>query len=138
MPPWFPAAAIVLLSALMLAAHLGRLEAHMVEHVDRQVNHLKGVIDMTAQDTLNAAVAQIRKGTSEVVAKIGDLQAQVDAGVPAEELDFTELSAAAQALDDIVAVAPAAVPDVEQPAEVPDVEPPAEVVGDDVADDDEV
>lgn len=127
MPSWFPAAAIVLLSALILAAHLGRLEAHMVEHFDRQVNHLKGVIAMTAQDAVNAAVAQIRKGTSEVVAKIAGLQSQVDAGVPAEQLDLTELAAAAQALDDIVADAP--VDPV--PAEVP-----AEVVGDDS--DDEV
>lgn len=71
---------------------------------------------MTAQDTLNAAVAQIRKGTAEVVARIAGLQAQVDAGVPAEELDFTDLNAAAQALDDIVADAP---PADDAPADVP-------------------
>ena len=85
MPDWLAAVAAVLLSALILSAHVRRVETHMVEHVDRQVNHLKGVIDMSGQDTVKA---------------------QVDAGVPAEELDFSELTAAAQALDDIVPDAP--------------------------------
>lgn len=114
---------VVALSALILGVHITRTESHLVEHVDRQVKHLERFTMSAAQDALNAAVAQVRKGTQEVVAKIADLQAQVDAGVPSEELDLSGLAEAAQALDDIV-------PDV--PAEVPADEPPAEVVGDPV------
>jgi hypothetical protein len=41
------------------------------------------------------------------VAKIADVQAQLDAaGVPAEQVDLTALTAAAQALDDVVADEP--------------------------------
>lgn len=103
MPGWLPAVIAVVLSALAVSAHIGRVEAHLVEHFDRQVKHLRGVIAMSSQDAVNAVVAQIRKGTAEVVGRIADLQAQVDAGQP---VDLTELAAAAQALDDIVADAP--------------------------------
>lgn len=121
MPDWL-AVAVVLVAALILAAHLGRLESHMVEHVDRQINHMKGFAMTTSQDAVNAVVAQVRKGTAEVVGKIAALQAQVDAGVPTEQLDLTELSAAAQALDDIVpdaVVDPAPVDPVDVPVDVP-------------------
>lgn len=120
MPDWLPAVIAVLLSALALGHLIGRAEAHIVEHIDRQINHLRKVIAVTAQDTVNAAVAQIKKGTAEVLLRLSELQGQVDAGVPAEELDLSALTEAAQALDDIVADAPAEVPE----------ELPAEVVGD--------
>jgi seryl-tRNA synthetase len=81
---------------------------------------------MSTQETINAVVAQLNKVRLEVtdardalMAKIADLNVQIaDAGV-AEVVDTSELTAAAQALDDIV---PDAVPDV-----VPDVAPEAPV-----------
>lgn len=115
MPDWL-AVAVVLVAALILAAHLGRLESHMVEHVDRQINHMKGFAMTTSQDAVNAVVAQVRKGTAEVVARIADLQAQVDAGEP---VDLSELSAAAKALDDIVPDPVVDVPVVDVPADPP-------------------
>jgi uncharacterized protein YPO0396 len=58
---------------------------------------------MTAQEDINAVVAQLGKAKDEIVAKIADVQAQLDAAnVPAEQVDLTALNAAAQALDDIV------------------------------------
>lgn len=127
MPDWLPATVAVLLSAIVLGRRIGAAHTHNVEHFDRQVNHLRKAIVMSAQDTVNAAVAQIRKGTQEVIGRIADLQDKIEAGTPSEDLDLSELTAAAQALDDIVADAPADVPD----------EVPAEVVGDDVADGDD-
>lgn len=122
-------AAAVLLGAVALLGHqLGRAHDHIVEHIDRQINHLRKVIAVTSQDTVNAAVAQIRKGTGEVLARISDLQAQVEAAGVAEQIDLTSLTEAAQALDDIVPDA-AEVPE-EVPAEVTDAELPAEVTGD--------
>lgn len=72
---------------------------HLVEHVDRLYRATRKAITMSAQDTVNTLVAQFKKGTAEVVGKIAELQAQVDAG---ETVDLTELAAAARALDDIV------------------------------------
>lgn len=89
-----------LTAILTIMAH--RIEAHAIEHIDRQTKHLERQIAMSAQDTINAAVATIKHGTSEVLAKIAELQAKVDAGVPSEELDLSELTAAAQALEDVV------------------------------------
>jgi len=58
---------------------------------------------MTAQEDINAVVTQLGKAKDEIVAKIADVQAQLDAAnVPAEQVDLTALNAAAQALDDIV------------------------------------
>ena len=58
---------------------------------------------MTAQEDINAVVTQLGKAKDEIVAKIADVQAQLDAAnVPAETVDLTALNAAAQALDDIV------------------------------------
>lgn len=88
--------------------------------ISRALTEIDKVVPMSVQNAVDTVVAQIRKGTTEVVAKIADLQAKVDAG---EAVDLSELAAAAQALDDIV-------PDV--PVEVPD-EVPADVDGDEVA-----
>jgi hypothetical protein len=72
---------------------------------------------MSTQETVNAIAAQLRKAKDEIVAKIVDLNVQLeDAGV-ADVVDTSELVAVAQALDDIVPDAPDVVEDV--PAEVP-------------------
>ena len=72
---------------------------------------------MSTQETVNAIAAQLRKAKDEIVAKIVDLNVQLeDAGV-ADVVDTSELVAVAQALDDIVPDAPEVVEDV--PAEVP-------------------
>lgn len=93
---WFAAILTATLTALI---HIKRSHEHLVEHLDRQTHRIQGVIKVSTQDAVNELTAVIKKGTSEVVAKITDLQEQVDAGEP---VDLTELAAAAKALDDIV------------------------------------
>lgn len=126
MQHWIPAALAAAVLAAGLSARIGSLENHLVEHIDRQINHLRKVITVSAQDTVNALAAQVRKGISEVTGKIAELQAAADAGQP---VDLTELAAAAQALDDIVADAPVVEPEPE-----PVVEDVVEVVEDVVED----
>jgi hypothetical protein len=65
-----------------------------------------GKATMSTQDSINAVVTQLGKAKGEIVSKIADLQAAIDAGVPAEQLDLTALTEAAQALDDVVPDAP--------------------------------
>jgi hypothetical protein len=66
-----------------------------------------GRLAMSTQESIDAIVVQLGKAKDEVVAKIADVQAQLDAaGVPAEQVDLTALAAAAQALDDVVADEP--------------------------------
>ena len=72
---------------------------------------------MSTQETINAVVAQLAKAKDELVAKIADLNVQIeDAGVQ-DVVDTSELTAAAQALDDIVPDAPEVA--AELPSEVP-------------------
>jgi hypothetical protein len=67
-----------------------------------------GRLAMSTQESIDAIVVQLGKAKDEVVAKIADVQAQLDAAaVPAEVVDLSALSAAAQALDDVVPDAPA-------------------------------
>lgn len=110
---------------------------HIIEHVDRLSKRLERVVDMSVQDSINAVVAQLGKAKGEIVAKIADVQAQLDAAsVPAEQVDLSALTAAAQALDDIVADVPVDEPVVEPVAdEVVVVDEPVaeEVVSDEVA-----
>ena len=62
-----------------------------------------GRLQMSTQDSIDAVVAQLGKAKDEVVAKIADVQAALDAAnVPAEVVNLDALNAAAQALDDIV------------------------------------
>lgn len=127
------AAGAALLAFFVLGVRVSRSENHLVEHLDTRVHHLERFVMSAAQDAVNAVAATVRKGTAEVLGRIGELQSQIDAGVPAEELDLSELTAAAQALDDIVPDAPAAAVPAEVPSEVPSevpVDAPAEVVGD--------
>jgi hypothetical protein len=84
--------AVCAITFLFTICHLSRLEHHMSE----------------TQDAVDAVSAQLGKAKDEIVAKIDDLQAQVDAG---ETPDLTALRAAAQSLDDVV---PDPVPPVEQ------------------------
>ena len=66
-----------------------------------------GRLAMSTQESIDAVVAQLGKAKDEVVAKIADVQAQLDAAaVPAEVVNLDALNAAAQALDDIVPDAP--------------------------------
>ena len=68
---------------------------HLIEHFER-------ITKMSAVETIATVVAELDKARGEIVARIADLQAQIAAGVPAEQLDLTALVAAAQALDDVV------------------------------------
>jgi hypothetical protein len=64
---------------------------------------------MSTQESIDAVVTQLGKAQAEIVSKIADVQAQLDAAnVPAEVVNLDALNAAAQALDDIVPDAPAA------------------------------
>jgi len=117
------AGALALAGITAITAGIGRAHHHIVEHIDRQIRHLEGFTMTAAQDAVNAVVGQLRKAQLEIVTKIAEVQDQLDSAGVAEEVDLSELTAAAQALDDIV-------PDV---PEVPDTAPtevqgePAEV-----------
>jgi hypothetical protein len=66
-----------------------------------------GRLTMSTQEAIDAVVTQLGKAKTEIVAKIADVQAQLDAAnVPAEVVNLSALTAAAQALDDIVPDAP--------------------------------
>ena len=68
-----------------------------------------GRLQMSTQESIDAVVTQLGKAQAEIVSKIADVQAQLDAAnVPAEVVNLDALNAAAQALDDIVPDAPAA------------------------------
>jgi len=88
-------------------------------------HHHLGRHAIMTQESIDAAVAQIRKGTAEVRSLINDLQIQLAEKELADVVDVTELVAAAQALDDIV---PDAVEDEDAVEPVEDDE--AEVVVD--------
>lgn len=122
MQTWHLAQLAVSLFAMGLAAGSISLIAWRIHHAFTNIE--SGFI-MGVQEAVNEIVAQVKKGTGEVVAKIAELQAKVDAGEP---VDLSELAAAAQALDDIVADAPVVVepePVVEQPVVEPVDEEPA-------------
>ncbi len=112
-------AAINLLVMAAISAQVARAHNHLVEHIDRQTNHVKGVIRMSTQDAVNAIVAQLGKVKDEILGKLADAQAQIDAAGVAEQVDLSALTAAAQSLDDIVPDA------VEVPVDGGDVEPAA-------------
>ena len=109
---------IVIVSALAvftLITHirLGRIHDHLVEHLDRQTHHLEGLI-MSTQDTINAVVAQLGKAKDEILTEIADLNAKIITAGVADQVDTSALTAAAQALDNIV---PDAVPTDPAPAD---------------------
>jgi len=91
---------------------------------------LQGRSIMSTQAAVDSVVAQLGKAKGEIVAareelvaKIVDLQNQLDAGVPAEQVDLSGLKAVAQSLDDIVPDAVEETDDEDEDVEVPVEEP---------------
>lgn len=94
---------VLTLLALLVTNHrITHMHNHLVEHLDRATHHLEGLINVSTQDTINAVVAQLGKAKDEILSKVADLNAQIEAAGVAEQVDTSELTAAAQALDDIV------------------------------------
>jgi hypothetical protein len=95
---------LTLIAALQIALHyrLTTTHNHFIEHIDRKTNQLSGVITLSTQDTINAVTAQLKKVKDELLAKIADLNVQIEDANVADVVDTSELTAAAQALDDIV------------------------------------
>lgn len=60
---------------------------------------LKGIIVGAVQDAVDQITAQLDKAKNEILNEIAALEAQIAAG---ETPDLTALTAAAQALDDVV------------------------------------
>lgn len=91
---------------------------------------------MELVDELKSVKDQLEKAKSEIVVKVGDLEAAVAAsGTPSVEVTnaVAELKAVAQGLDDVVADVTEAEVVAEAPAEAPAevvAEAPAEVVSD--------
>lgn len=127
----FPLVIALVIGFVFLLRSVRYHHNHTIEHVTRLSNHLEKVTIMSVQDSVDAIVAQLGKAKGEVVAKIAEVQAALDAaGVPAEQVDLSALVAAAQSLDDVVPDAVVGVP-VEVPADEPvAVEVPAEAVAD--------
>ena len=93
-----PTAVILLtvtVSAVAILHRLTSIHDHIIEHFER-------ITKMSAVETIAAVVAELDKARGEIVARIADLQAQIAAGTPSEQLDLSALVAAAQALDDVV------------------------------------
>ena len=111
--------ALTLIATTAVSVQMSRAHAHVIEHIDRQINHIKRVIRMSTQDAINAVVDQLRKAQTEITTELASVQAQLEAAGVAEQVDLSALTAAAQALDDIVADAPA------EPVDPAPVEPAA-------------
>ena len=107
MNPWI-IAAVAALPGLVVCYRIQATHDHLVEHIDRQVAHLRKVTTVSTQDAINAITAQLVKAQGEIVNRIADVQAQLDAAGVAEQVDLSSLTAAAQALDDVVPDAEAA------------------------------
>ena len=112
LPYWFDAAMLAALSFAILQLTL------------------QGRSIMSTQAAVDSVVAQLGKARGEIVAardelvaKIVDLQNQLDAGVPAEQVDLSGLKAVAQSLDDIVPDAVEETDDEDEEVEVPVEEP---------------
>lgn len=99
-------AALNAIALVVLARRITATHDHLVEHLDRLTNHIQGAIDVSTQDAVNAITEQLTKARVELVNRINDVQAQLDAAGVAEQIDLTSLTAAAQALDDVVPDAP--------------------------------
>ena len=86
---------------------------------------------MSVQETIDSVVAQLSKARAEIVqardellARIAEVQEQLDNVEAPEDVDLTALTAAAQALDDIVPDAPE-VPVDDAPTDAEPVDPVA-------------
>lgn len=69
--------------------------------ITRLIYAIEG-FNVSTQDAVNAVTEQLVKAQREIVARIADVQAQLDAAGVAEQIDLSSLTAAAQALDDVV------------------------------------
>ena len=86
-----------------------------------------GRLNVNVQQAVDALTQQLVKSQRELVGRIADVQAQLDAAsVPVEVVDLSALTAVAQALDDVVPDAVTPAPVVVEDAVVEDVEPDAE------------
>lgn len=106
-----------LLFAVAAVVQVSGAHAHIIEHIDRQTNHVKGVIRMAVQDAINAIEAQLRKAQGELTGELSSLRAQLEAAGVAEQVDLSGLSAVAEALDAIVPDPVAEVAEVAEPVE---------------------
>lgn len=107
--PHHPRGKIVILLALAILLtvwtalyQIVTAHKHIIEHLNRLTHHLEEVIELATQDAINAIAAQLTKAKTELIAKLVDAQAQIDAAGVAEQVDLSELTSVAQALDDIV------------------------------------
>lgn len=103
--------------AVAAVVQVSGAHAHIIEHIDRQTNHVKGVIRMAVQDAINAIEAQLRKAQGELTGELSSLRAQLEAAGVAEQVDLSGLSAVAEALDAIVPDPVAEVAEVVEPVE---------------------
>lgn len=77
---------------------LALLVMHNIDAIDK----LREKIMSAQQQTVDAIVAQLGKAKAEIIAKLTDVQAQLDAAGVAEQVDLGPLVDIAQALDDVV------------------------------------
>lgn len=95
-------AALNAVAFLVLSHHLTAAHEHLVEHIERRTNTLRGAIVSEVQSAVDAITSTLVKAQREIVSRIADVQAQLDAAGFAEQIDLSSLTAAAQALDDVV------------------------------------
>lgn len=87
--------------ALLFIAAILTIQAFTLSATSTIGRHL-----MATQDIIDAVVAQLAKAKDEILTKIADLNAQIEAAGVAEQVDTSALTAAAQALDDVVVDTP--------------------------------
>ena len=73
-----------------------------VAHLTATLGRFTVLQGQSLQQAVNAITEQLVKAQREVVSRIADVQAQLDAAGVAEQIDLSSLTAAAQALDDVV------------------------------------
>ena len=88
--------------------------------IDHGMYNNQGVILVSIQDAVNTVVAQLNKAHGEIMSKIADVEAQIEAAGAAGQVDLSALVAAAQALDDIVPDPVEVEVEVEDTVEVPE------------------
>lgn len=86
---------------IVITSSCALILALLVMHTIDAIDTLRERI-ISTQDAVNAVVEQLVKAQREIVSRIADVQAQLDAAGVAEQIDLSSLTAAAQALDDVV------------------------------------
>jgi seryl-tRNA synthetase len=112
MPYWFDAALFAALAFAIL----------QLSTIGRSLMSTQAAVDSVVTQLVKAR-GEIVAAKDQLVAKIVDLQNQLDAGVPAEDVDLSGLKAVAQSLDDIVPDAVEETEDEDEEVEVPVEEP---------------